>query len=96
MKTIGEVFGSPRFSAHLAEGRRLLAWQRAADAALGELGEAVECKVAGAEGGRLELQTGDAGAAARLRQVMPSFLAAFNRAAGTEMRGGRVRVVPGN
>ena len=100
MKTIGEVFESPPFSAHLAEGRRLLLWQRAADAALAELGGAgggLECRVAGAtggRGGRLELQAADAGTATRLRHIAPAFLAAFNRAAKTEMREVRIRVSP--
>lgn len=106
MKTIGEVFESPQFSAHLAEGRRLLLWQRAADAALTELGGeggGLECRVTGATGGttggtggRLELQAADAATATRLRHIAPAFLAAFNRAAKTEMREMRIRVAPGN
>ena len=96
MKTIGEILESSLLSSPLAEGRRLLLWQRAADSALANLGMEADCRVAGADGAALELRVADAAMAARIKQVIPSFLAAFNRAAKTKMKTVRVRVSLGD
>ena len=94
MKTIGEILESPTLSARLTEGRRLLSLQRAADSALAELGVKTDCRVAGMDGVHLELRVADAAAAARMRQIMPSFLSVFNRLTKTTARSARVRVSP--
>ena len=94
MRPVGEILASSRLSSSLAAGERLLFLQRAAERALAELGVQIPCRVASAAGGRLELRVGDASAATALKQVLPSFLAIFNREAQTEMRSARVRVAP--
>ena len=94
MRKIGEVLASPALSAPLAEGRRLLDFQRAAGAALEELGLDPECRIAGAAGTALQLRVPDAAAATRLRQVVPSFLSAFNRRTRAGMQSVQVRVSP--
>ena len=95
MKTVGEILESPLLSPPVAEGERLLLLQRAADSALAGLGMAAACRVAGVDGAALQLRVADAAMAARIKQVIPSFLAAFNRAAQTQMQSVRVRVAPG-
>ena len=94
MKKIGEVLESPALSASLAEGRRLLRFQAAAEAVLRELGMDSSCRVAGATDAALQLRVADSSAATRLLQVVPSFLAAFNRRAETKMKSVQVRVSP--
>ena len=94
MKTVKEILESPSLSPPLAEGRRLLLWRRAANSALANLGVESNCGIAGADGTTLELRAPDAATAARIRQIVPSFLAAFNRAAKTKMQTVRVRVSP--
>ena len=97
MKNVGEILESPRFSGRLAEGRRLLFWRRTAESALAALETEWRgriCGVDAADDATLEIRVADAGTATRLRQIAPSFLAAFNRAAKTNMRELRARVRP--
>ena len=94
MRQVAEILESPRLSAPLAEGQELLRLQDAAQQALAELGMDIPCRVALAGKGELELRARDAAAATRLKQTLPSFLAAFNRRAQVDMRSARVRVAP--
>ena len=94
MRPVCDILESPRLSASLAQGRELLRLQDAAKQALAELELDIPCRVASAENGKLELRTQDAAAATKLKQMLPSFLAAFNRRAQVDMRSAQVRVAP--
>ena len=94
MRPICDILDSSPLAAPVAEGERLLFLRRTAKRTLAALGADIPCEVAAATNGVLELRAQNAAAATKLKQMLPSFLAAFNREAKTNLRAAHVRVAP--